>query len=819
MTGTHAVPNNLPAPLTSFVGREREIAEVCRLLRGTRLLTLTGAGGCGKSRLALEATSRVLEDFPDGVWVVELAALSEASFVPRTVAAVLSVPEQTGRVLPDTLTDALRLKSLLLVLDNAEHLLAGCAGLTDILLRGCGRLRIITTSREALGVAGEAIWRVPPLSAPDPAHLPPRDRVMEFEAVRLFSERAAAVRSDFQVTDDNASAVAQVCHRLDGIPLAIELAAARVRALSVDQIAGRLRDRFELLTAGNRTALPHHRTLRAAMDWSYDLLTEREQRLLARLSVFTGGWPLEAAEAVCAGDGIDAPEILNLLASLVDKSLVLAEIQGREARYRLLETMRQYARTRLEEVDDARALRRRHRDWYLGLAERAAPQMWCAVQTTWLRRLEPEHDNFRAALDWCETDEEGVDAGLRLSAALLWYWFIHGDIKEGREYLEAALTRGPAAPAHLRARALCGAAILAWRHDEYDHAFPLLAESVALFRALGDVREIAFALHFMAHLAEARGQFSEAVDQFEESLAYYRRTNDVWGIGKSLSCLGSALLHQGEYARAESLIEEGLPLLRRAGDQTHSASALARLACLAQRRGDVGRAKARLDEGLRMVRGMEPTHYTFGALITLGLVAVRSGDWVSGSSLLREGLAAAWRVEDRENTARSLEGLAEAATVARRPATAARLTGAAEAIREAIGHPLSPGQRPGYEDRIAALRDVLDETGLAEARATGAAMTPHEAVEYALTALDPEASNGAPVAFIKGRSAALTTREREVAGLIAQGLTNREIAARLVIAERTAEGHVQSILNKLTFNSRAQIAAWAVEHGLRVPSA
>src|SRR6516225_8299379 len=370
-----ARPNNLPIQLTSFIGREREKAEVGRLLFISHLVTLTGSGGAGKTRLALQVAAEGLEEFPDGVWFVELAALSDPNLVLKAVASVLSGLEQPGPVMTETLADSLRGKSMLVVLDNCEHLVEVCAHLADALLRGCPNLRILATSREALGVTGETVWRVPSLSVPDPQHLPPLDGFKEYDAVRLFIDRAVASDPQFAVTISNAPAVAQVCHRLDGIPLALELAAARVRVLAVEQIATRLDDRFRLLTGGSRTAVLRQRTLRATMDWSFDLLSQEERALLRRLSVFAGGWSLEAAEAICSGNGVAASDILDLLTQLVDKSLVITETQSGEARYRLLETVRQYGWERLVESKEAAKIRTRHRNWYLEFAERAEPRL------------------------------------------------------------------------------------------------------------------------------------------------------------------------------------------------------------------------------------------------------------------------------------------------------------------------------------------------------------------------------------------------------------------------------------------------------------
>ena len=450
------------------MGRERELGEAAALLGAHRLVTLTGPGGTGKTRLALQAAAEVLEAHPDGVWLVELAALADPALVPQAVAAAVGVREEPGRPLPATLTDALRPKRLLLVLDNCEHLLDACARLADALLRACPHVRVLATSREALGLAGETAWRVPSLTVPDVAdtqHAPDVADVARYAAVRLFADRAAAVQPEFVLTDENAAAVAQICARLDGIPLAIELAAARVRVLPPRQLLERLDDRFRILTGGSRTALERHQTLRAAVDWSYDLLTEPERALFARLAVFAGGWTLEAAEQVGAGEGIESPEVLDLLTRLADQSLVVAQEQpDGTARYRLLESLRQYGRDKLAARAEAPAVRDRHLAHFLALAERADPGLYGPDAPAWIERLEVEHDNLRAALDWALGPAAGqgqAARGLRLAGALEYFWFLRVHRREGLARLQQALAHTDDAPSAARAQALYSAGALA----------------------------------------------------------------------------------------------------------------------------------------------------------------------------------------------------------------------------------------------------------------------------------------------------------------------------------------------------------------------
>ena len=461
-------PDNLPLQLTSFVGREREMAQVRELLEDNRLLTFTGPGGSGKTRLALVVASGLGRGFEDGVWLVELASLSDPELVPQAVASVLGVRETPGTPLVDSLRIHLGSRGVLLVLDNCEHLVEACASLAEALLHSCPNLRILATSREALGVSGETIFAIPPLSLPDPRRLPALESLPRYEATRLFVERAKAARHGFSLTEGNAMAVAQVCYRLDGIPLAIELAAARIRVLSAEQISSRLDDSFRLLTGGGRSALAHQRTLRTAMDWSHELLSEEEQAMLRRLSVFAGGFTLEAAETVGTGEGIEGDEILDLLASLVDKSLVLVD-QQEEIRYRLLETVRQYGREKLEESGEAERVRRRHANYYLALAEEAERGLSGSDQAPWLARLETEHDNLRAALRWSLGGGE-AEPGLGLAAALWSFWYTRGHLSEGRRWLESAVFENGRLRTRTKARALGGAGYIALFQGEYEAA-------------------------------------------------------------------------------------------------------------------------------------------------------------------------------------------------------------------------------------------------------------------------------------------------------------------------------------------------------------
>ncbi len=652
-------PNNLPIQPTSFIGREREIAEVKQRLANTRLLTLIGAGGCGKTRLSLQVAADLLEDYPEGVWLVELAALTDPTLVPQAVASALGVREEPGRSLTETLTDFLKSRSLLLVLDNCEHLVAACAHLATALLRSCPNLRILATSREALGIAGETMWLVPSLSVPSPQRLPTLECLTQFEAVRLFIERATAIKQDFTVTNQNAPAVAQVCHRLDGIPLAIELAAARVKMMSVEQINARLDNQFRLLTGGSRTALPRQQTLRAAIDWSYDLLSESERSLLCRLSVFAGGWTLEAAEAVCADETIDEYEVLDLLTYLVDKSLVVVEEQSEEVRYRFLESIRQYSRDKLVESGEAAELHRQHRDWFLALAEQAEPELLDQNQTVWLERLETEHDNLRAVLEWSESGKSSAEAELRLTGALWRFWYVRGYLREGREHLMDVLSRTEALEGITteRAIALNGAGVLAYAQGDYTAARSLHEQSLVIRRDLGDKRGITASLNNLGIVAEEQGDYEIARSLHEQSLAVGRELGDQGSIADSLNNLGAIACRQGDYETARSLFEESLTIRRQLKDKGGIADALNNLGIIAQAQGDDLAARSFLEESLAIARQLGDKGSIADSLNNLGFMICNQEDYTAARSLFEESLAIRQELGDQGGIADSLNNL------------------------------------------------------------------------------------------------------------------------------------------------------------------
>ncbi len=779
--------HNLPLARTSFVGRERETLEVKRLLAMTRLLTLTGAGGSGKTRLALKVARELAGAYPDGAWLVELAPLSEEELVPQAVAQALSLREQPNRPLLQTLKDALRAKKMLLVMDNCEHLVEAVVRLVDALLGSCPRLRVLATSRETLNAAGEVSWVVPSLTVPDSRQPSTPQELEGYESVRLFEERARQRDPSLVLTLRNAPAVAQVCRRLEGIPLAIELAAGRMGVLSAEQLALRLEDPLKLLSGGSQTAEPRQRTLRATLEWSHELLSEPERTLFRRLSVFAGGWTLEAAEEVCSGEGIDEDDVLDLLSELVDKSLVVAEAGEEEEvpRFRMLEPVRQYAQERLKESGTAERVRERHARHYLKLAERVEPELVGARPIAWLELLETEYGNLRAALSWAldgeEESAERAEMGLRLAAALARFWDAHSPA-EGRRWLEKGLAKSGAAPASVRAKALNEAGFIA----VYE----------------GDPKAMAL---------------------LEESLALYKELGDKSGLALSMSNLGHAIAHGGDRARMVSLRDEVEALLSEPLDKRVRAHLLHFLGFAAEVEEEFEQMRVRIEEALALFRELGDIRNIATLLPILGMVVlIHDRDFEQASKLFEEGLILQRELKYKSAIFFGLLGMAGVAALREQPSRAAKLFGASEALREEIGLSVTPldDSRYDYEGYLATMRAGLDEAAFEAAWSEGQAMTPEEAIEYALSKEEEREPPPTPVpvpeqqAPTDERAGRLTPREREVALLVGRGLTNRQIALELSISERTSANHVARILKKLELHSRAQIAVWATERRL-----
>jgi predicted ATPase/DNA-binding SARP family transcriptional activator/DNA-binding CsgD family transcriptional regulator len=810
-----ATKHNLSAPRTSFVGRELESVEIKRALAMTRLLTLTGAGGTGKTRLAIEVARDIIGSYPDGVWFVELAPLSEPGLVAQEVANVLGVQERPGEALADTLVDALAGKEMLLVIDNCEHLVEEAARLVDKLLAWSPPLKMLATSREPLGVSGEVLWAVPPLSLPGDTTNGgfTTETLVRYEAVRLFVDRARLRLLDFEVTRENAGAVARVCRKLDGIPLAIELATARIGALAVEQVAQRLESSLDFLKGTRRTAAPRQQTLRATLDWSYDLLAEPERAVFRRLSVFAGGWTLEAAEAVCSGDGIEEDGVLDLLGGLVDKSLVVARASTDGAvRYRMLEPVRQYGLERLAGSGETDEVRRRHAEFFLAFAEEAEPGLWGAEEATWLGRLEGEHDNLRAALSW-SLEQGETEAALRLAGALWFFWDTRGYVSEGTRWLEEALGKdAPAAPT-ARARALIGLGSMLQYRSDFARAEACFEEALVQAEGLGDRARVVEALASLGWLAAHQGDTSRAKVLFEEGLAADREPESGRVLSMILNGLGWTASDAGDFGRAEALWKESLELERQSGSNMGVSGVLFNMGYTELARGNHEHATALLDESLAIGREIGDKGMMAAALLGLGIAATLRGEPSEAEAPLKESLAIGLELENRTDMAEVLEGLAEAAGALGQDLRAARLWGAAAALRKETGVNWASAERTLHEPQLSAARARLDEPAWEAAFAEGQAMTFEEAIEYALSEEQSDPSEN-PLHLVPPTELTtlnLTQREQEVALLVARGLTNRQVARELSISERTAANHVSKILRKLGLSSRAQIGALIVE--------
>jgi len=653
-TETLSPRHNLPLQLSSFIGRAKERAEVIVLLAKHRLVTLVGAGGIGKTRLSLEAAREMLDTFPDGLWFVELAPLSDPALMPQVIVNTLGLIEQANRTPQIILTDFLKAKKSLIIFDNCEHLIQACAQTAETLLQSCPNLHILATSREALSIAGETVYFVPALTTPDP--LPSTlDILLQYDAVRLFVERSQSTIHDFSLTEANASAIAQICHHLDGIPLALELAAARVKLLRVEEIAARLDDRFRLLTSGSRTALPRHQTLQALIDWSHDLLSENERLLLRHLSVFAGGWTLEAAESVCEDENIQKHEMLDLLTQLVNKSLILVEHkQGQETRYHMLETIRQYAREKLWAAGEGESMRRRHLAYFVDLAERAEPNLRAFGMVMWLDRLEMELDNIRFALEYAL--ESDIEAQLRTASALLWFWHIRGHRNEGIDWLERGLPieiteRGDqplnSSRAMIRGKALNTSGILMAMFFNMEKAPERLEESLSLFQNLGDEGKqgAAYALWGLAGSTPAHNMPVRSL--LEQSLALFREIGDKFGTAECLMSLAGYLsADEGDYRQASIVAEEQLALRSEIGDEDGIAIALDNLSGLAFEQGDYKRAIALHEESLSIFRSLKNKWAIGYGLSTFADVVMWQGDYEGAKNIYQEVLAFAQDISD-----------------------------------------------------------------------------------------------------------------------------------------------------------------------------
>ena len=785
----------------------------------TRHMTLTGAGGSGKTRLALEAARGLIEAYPDGVWFVELAPLSEEALVPKAVAEALKVPERPQEPIADTLVEVLKDKQMLLVVDNCEHLVGTTARLVDRLLDSCPRVRILATSREALGVEGEARWPVPSLSVPGQERAASSEALVGYESVRLFAERARERESAFSLNPENAAWVAEICRRLEGSPLAIELAAARISTLSLERIAQRLTDSLKLLTGGARTAVDRQRTLKGTLDWSHDLLSEPERILFRRLSVFAGGWTLEASEAVGSGEGIAEGEVLELLYGLTEKSLVVAKGSDQGGvRYRLLEPVRQYARDKLEESEEAEEVRRLHAEFFLALAEQAEPELWGPDQVVWFGRLEIEHDNMRAALSrLIEQDEP--ELGVRLAVALRWFWHGQGHYGEGRRWLEEALSMDSRASVAARVKALSAVGWLAMDQDDTDRVLAAAEEGLELSK--GTEIEDLFGASFsrmLGSVARMRGDYERATQRYEESLVQSRKAGDRMGIAYSLLNLMIVASDQGDHERTTVLYNEGVALCRESGYSALLAEYLVSMGNEFLLRGDYKRATALNEEAAALLRERGHKGGLEFALDNLGWAALLGQDHTRAMEMFKESLVLSLKLGDKLVAVESLEGLACIVGARVQAERAARLFGAARGLRKALGYEQAPRARALREPYLAAARSRMNDAVWEAAFAEGQSMGLEEAVAYALSPEEPFATMppaaAQPPAPASEHPGGLTTREVEILKLVATGMTSSQVAEELFLSPRTVETHLTSIYHKLEVSSRAAATRFAFEHGL-----
>lgn len=761
---------NLPADATTFVGRRAEVAEVRRLLSDARLVTLTGVGGVGKTRLAIRIAAGMQRAFHDGVWLVDLTRLSDPSMVLQAVVVTLQIHDQSSREPLRILADHLRDRQILLVLDNCEHVLQECATLADALLRVAPGVRILATSRQALNIPDEHTMLVPPLTLPadEPESLP---GVLSAQsgAVTLFVDRAAAVHHDFALTAANQGAVVGICRRLDGIPLAIELAAARLRTLTPEQILERLTDRYKLLTTGPRSAAPRHQTLQALIDWSFERMSTAEQLLWMRTSVFSGSFDLAAAEAICSGDGIKTEDVIDLVAELIDKSILVREEHGRVARYRLLDTLREYGRRKLAVLGEEARVRLRHRDYYQHIAARTAVEQFGPHQVEWFSGLTLDYADLRSAMDYClVTPDEGQN-GLRMAADLLFHWVRSYYLTEGRRWLDRMLA-ADSTPTLARADALWTDSWLAIIQGDTDAAPLLLDEAGRLGEQLDSPRLLGYVALFSGFAAMYSGDSATALRKYAEARALHVAAGNQQGLALTLIRLCLAHSYLGDSARAIALGEECVQLCDNVGDIWCKAYALMAMGVDVWRQGDARRATMLEQESLRLNRSLDAR---LGMALNLEVLA-----WVAASAgqFLHAG----------------------------------RLLGVLQTLKRSTGAPLSGyGHLAGYHDEcVASVSGALGAEGYDAAVRQGADLNLAQAIALALREKEHQERSAAT----QEDTAHLTRREREIAVLVAKGQSNKEIAATLVIAQRTAESHVENILVKLGFTSRAQIAAWVTAH-------
>lgn len=815
---------DIPMQPTPLIGREREIEEACALLCSGEacLLTLTGPGGVGKTRLGLRVAAELEGEFVDGARFVSLASIREPDLVIPVIARTLGLGGAGEGPLSERLAERLRERELLLLLDNLEQVVEAAPRVAE-LLAACPRLEVLATSREVLRLSCERVFPVPPLGLPDPER-PPRDvrTLSGYEAVAYFVERARAVKPDFRLTGENAPAVTEICARLDGLPLGIQLAAARVKLLSPEAVLERLRSRLRLLKGGARDAPARQRTLKKAIGWSYDLLEAGERLLFGRLSVFAGGCTLEAAEAVCDTEEL-AEEALDVLASLMDKSLLYrTEAEDGEVRFRMLETIREYALERLEADGGGEEIRCAHATHYLALAEEAEPELNGPQQLSWFERLDAEHGNLRAALGW-SLERGEAELALRLGSALGPFWANRGHHSEGTRWLEVVISAGGDAAPGLRAKALGALGLVLENYGDLGRLEAPLEESLALYRELGAGHGTASVLRGLGYVELNKGDFERSEALLEESLALSREFGDGFVADAALTGLAVIALERGDLERSEAFMEESLASSRRRGDTKVIAYSLHNWGYSLASRGEYERTAAMAEEAVALFRGLDNRRGVALSLVTLGIAALGRGDPEAAKRLAGESLTLNQEVGDRCVTAENLEILTGVAGSAGEAARAARLWGAAEALREAVGVPVPPFVRALHEGYVAAVRSQLGEALWEEARVEGRAMTMAQAVTYALEGIQAQPSQAdagerAAVdpepAETPARLAGLTAGEVEVLRLVASGMTNARVAEKLFVSRRTVDAHLRSVYRKLGVGSRTAATRQAIDHGL-----